>query len=677
MGLIILCSMMNRKTCVLLFNLIFAINLSAQQVKIDSLEQMLSRDIPDTIRLAVYFDLVQELRDINTGKGRLFGKKGIQLLEKIEDKEIYRRYGKKLVLSMGYLYEQMGDFDSAEYFFNHSLSYTKKTDTLHLIGIMGGLGNLKRHATQYDEALKYYAEHKLLITSCSYLKEERRNEFLSKNLSNTGDVYLFLGKYVESRLQYEEALDIIQTMGDTVRMARTISRIGLIHYYNEEYQKAIDKTLMVIRFDSILGNKNRMISNYNNIGLFYNNLDQPQKALEIHKRGLELANEIGSKRHIPTFLANIGLDYEKLNDPDTAVYLFSKSLSLAVENKNERQVSESVYYMANTISKNPKSSKFLYGFEKGKDPLSLIYNAIELAKEKNNLVFEKDSYQLLANVYKRQIYNKDKSESLADMEVKYETEKKEKQLALKDAELAQNELLISQQAIQRNSVIAGAIFLLIIAVVLYRNYRFKSKSNNEKESLLKEIHHRVKNNLQIIANLLYLQSNKFEDENIKNVLEEGQGRVRSMALIHQKLYENEDIKSIPFGEYVLELVNEIKVSFGEQAAHVNINVDAQEAFFDVDCAVPLGLIINELSTNAFKYAFEGRDEGQLSIYLTKSGNDYELHVSDNGKGLPEEIDIRKTRSLGLRLVRILSEQLEGQYSFNGDHGMSFKLRFAA
>lgn len=199
----------------------------------------------------------------------------------------------------------------------------------------------------------------------------------------------------------------------------------------------------------------------------------------------------------------------------------------------------------------------------------------------------------------------------------------------------------------------------------------------EKESLLKEIHHRVKNNLQIIANLLYLQSGKFQDENIKNVLEEGQGRVRSMALIHQKLYENEDLKSIPFGEYILELVNEIKTSFGELAASVTVKVDAQEAFFDVDSAVPLGLIINELSTNAFKYAFEGKEEGQFNIFLTRSGEEYELHISDNGKGIPDEIDIRKTRSLGLRLVRILSEQLEGEYSFESESGMSFKLKFVA
>lgn len=276
-------------------------------------------------------------------------------------------------------------------------------------------------------------------------------------------------------------------------------------------------------------------------------------------------------------------------------------------------------------------------------------------------------------------------DTMAKITIEHESAKKDDQLKIQQA-------TIQSQETAQNALFGGVIALLIIILLVVRNLIQKRKTNVqinvqkeeisqsllEKESLIKEIHHRVKNNLQIIANLLYLQSNKSDDINIKNVLEEGQGRVRSMALIHQKLYENDDLKSIPFGEYILELVNEIKMSFGQQAADVAIKVDAKEAFFDVDSAVPLGLIINELSTNAFKYAFEGRNAGQFNIFLTQeSDGAYNLHVSDNGKGIPDEIDIRKTRSLGLRLVRILSEQLEGEYSFESKEGMSFKLKFAA
>ncbi|WP_073119839.1 histidine kinase dimerization/phosphoacceptor domain -containing protein [Reichenbachiella agariperforans] len=197
----------------------------------------------------------------------------------------------------------------------------------------------------------------------------------------------------------------------------------------------------------------------------------------------------------------------------------------------------------------------------------------------------------------------------------------------------------------------------------------------ERESLLKEIHHRVKNNLQIIASLLYLQSGKFEDEDFKKVLEEGQGRVRSMALIHQKLYENDDLKSIPFGEYLQELVGEIRASFGMK--NVQLNIKADNVFFDVDTAVPLGLIVNEIATNAFKYAFDEKGTGSFSIFLSKENGTYILNIKDDGKGLPSEIDIRKTKSLGLRLVRMLSQQLEGEFNFETHNGTSFKLEFAA
>ncbi|MFY0605849.1 MAG: ATP-binding protein [Cyclobacteriaceae bacterium] len=201
------------------------------------------------------------------------------------------------------------------------------------------------------------------------------------------------------------------------------------------------------------------------------------------------------------------------------------------------------------------------------------------------------------------------------------------------------------------------------------------KSLAERESLLKEIHHRVKNNLQIIASLLYLQSGKFEDEDFKKVLEEGQGRVRSMALIHQKLYENDDLKSIPFDEYLNELVGEIRASFG--MGEVQLHIDATEIYFDVDTAVPLGLIVNEIATNAFKYAFDAESGGSFSIHLAKKGDEFQLMIKDDGKGIPDEIDIRKTKSLGLRLVRMLSQQLEGEFEIGSDNGTRFSLKFAA
>lgn len=204
-----------------------------------------------------------------------------------------------------------------------------------------------------------------------------------------------------------------------------------------------------------------------------------------------------------------------------------------------------------------------------------------------------------------------------------------------------------------------------------------SKSLKERESLLKEIHHRVKNNLQIIASLLYMQSGKFENEDFKRVLEEGQGRVRSMALIHQKLYENSNLKNIPFDEYLWELIREVQASYGTQQSKIALEIEAHNIHFDVETAVPLGLIVNEMATNAFKYAFVGQQNGVFSIVLTEENGEYTMTIKDDGVGSSSKINIEKARSLGLRLIRMLSQQLEGEFEYTNETGTCFRLTFTA
>lgn len=199
------------------------------------------------------------------------------------------------------------------------------------------------------------------------------------------------------------------------------------------------------------------------------------------------------------------------------------------------------------------------------------------------------------------------------------------------------------------------------------------QSLKEREALLKEIHHRVKNNLQIIASLLYLQSGKFENEDFKQVLQEGQGRVRSMALIHQKLYENEDLKSIVFDEYLPELLQEIRSSFGASAKAVDIKIDCTDVLIDVETAIPIGLIINELTTNSFKYAFDPYQAGTLQVSMRNVDDKIILDFYDNGKGIPQDFNINKTRSLGLRLVKMLCIQLEADYLLEPDNGTHFQM----
>ncbi len=201
-------------------------------------------------------------------------------------------------------------------------------------------------------------------------------------------------------------------------------------------------------------------------------------------------------------------------------------------------------------------------------------------------------------------------------------------------------------------------------------------SLREKEVLLKEIHHRVKNNLQIITSLHRLQIRQTTNDEVRQLLLESESRVRTMALIHENLYQSKDLELVELSHYVNNLVRMIFRSFGEPARKVKLVQEIDGYRVDFDTAIPIGLIVNELVSNALKYAFAGKSDGVIAVRFGKcDGGRWKLEVSDDGPGLPADIDTLKARSLGLRLVRILAKQLGGDLSVSSDGGARFELVF--
>lgn len=199
-------------------------------------------------------------------------------------------------------------------------------------------------------------------------------------------------------------------------------------------------------------------------------------------------------------------------------------------------------------------------------------------------------------------------------------------------------------------------------------------SLKEKEVLLKEIHHRVKNNLQIISSLLNLQSGYIQDSQAGEMFKESRNRVKSMALIHERLYQSKDLARIDFAEYVRNLTTHLFRSYGVNTHAVGLKIAVGKILLDIDTAIPCGLIINELVTNSLKYAFPPGVAGEIRIDLHRENNGcLALVVSDNGAGLPPDFDFHNTDSLGLQLVSTLTEQLEGTIQLERDSGTTFKI----
>ncbi len=214
---------------------------------------------------------------------------------------------------------------------------------------------------------------------------------------------------------------------------------------------------------------------------------------------------------------------------------------------------------------------------------------------------------------------------------------------------------------------------------------------------IKEIHHRIKNNLQVISSLLSLQAEKFEDKEVLEAFRESQNRVASIAIIHEELHEGNSMDTLDFADYLRKLTADLFSSYQVGNNRISLKLELEQVFLGMDTAIPLGIIVNELVSNSLKHAFPAGNKGEISIYLqeiekytlklekpetdmgcqSEQKSDYILAVADNGKGIPGEIDFKNTDSLGLQLINILVEQIDGCIELKRDRGTEFVIRFSS
>lgn len=266
-----------------------------------------------------------------------------------------------------------------------------------------------------------------------------------------------------------------------------------------------------------------------------------------------------------------------------------------------------------------------------------------------------------------------------------------------ERQIKEQELLLSNTRYQRYGLIAGIAVLLTILVILYFHFREKDKlahrvaiknteisvqnevlkqANKQNELLLREIHHRVKNNLQIINSLLSLQSRKTSNPDVIAMMRESSSRIHSIALIHNKLYEQQSINRLDIQDYIEQLGAHLLSIYNVRKKDVRFEVKAHDVLLDIDTAIPIGLILTELITNSLKYAFAGREHGQIHVNVKREGErDYELVFKDDGIGIPEAKRQNTSETLGFRLIHSLTSQLAGIIQYTFDEFSMYRIRF--
>ncbi|MCM4174262.1 histidine kinase [Arenibacter sp. TNZ] len=399
---------------------------------------------------------------------------------------------------------------------------------------------------------------------------------------------------------------------------------------------------------------------------------------------------------------NIGKCHALLKEYDIAIPYLENSIELITEHnkgKFSSEMVENTLELADCHLQKEEYEKAKEYLLQGPEPIK-----IENILRKNRLLasyydrigdFKNSVDFLKRNVRIRDSLNRNESSmkkqqlaAVAGQEIEYSKKMMEQQK--KDLEQSRSDLQAKEERI--NIVFISLIFTLLgFAGLVFaylksiKNQRLIAEQKRiieaslvEKDSLLKEIHHRVKNNLQMVSSLLSLQTKNTRSKAAIEALEEGKSRVKAMALIHQKLYQNDDLSVIEMQGYIESLINSVQSVYKKGGHNINIAIDAEGVELDIDRAIPFGLILNELVSNSFKYAFPDDDEnGKIYIHLRKNGSqEGYFEYTDNGIGLPEDTDDRANSSMGIRLMNRLVNQLQSTLNIDKtSEGVRFWFNF--
>jgi len=576
-----------------------------------------------------------------------------------------------------------------------------------IAAIKDNIGRLNWRLGNFNEALKNHFEALEIYTQTGDKKAQ------GKVFVSIGQDYLDDGRYDEARSYLLKALKTGKEAADTITIAAAFDVLSYLYEVQGNIPESAKIRYEYLKVVEYSGDKNAIVHATSQLAFNYKDLGNNEEAMKYFKLGLQPAKEAGDKVEEAFFHQSIGDLYVASSNFGEAMNHYTAALQLANEFKDvpvvadihhgignlylaQGNYSEAINYylltagelksfanrqgLANLYAEmgvaytrlqqydlarqSFKDAKALYNDLDSKIPMDIYYSGIALLDSATGNW--KNAYQNYRQyiVARDSSFNKETLKKLVTSQMQYESDKKE--TTIKAEQEKKDIITLAEIKWQRN--IRNAAFAVLLLVLAFSGivYRQRNKIAGEKkrsdqllmdkELLLKEIHHRVKNNLEVVSSLLALQGAQIDDPNTKEAILAGQNRVHSIGIVHQKLYQGTNLGAIEMKDYFINLSESILDSFGAEK-RVTIECIMDQLDVDIDTAVPLGLIVNELLTNTLKYAFPEGQPGKVQIKLQKHADGaLQLEVSDNGIG---KSGITHGTGFGGQLVSLLTQQLSG------------------
>lgn len=684
--------------------LLSAANSHAQLItKIDSLEALVRQTRHDTTRVRLMNDLAYAYYASNPEKTIELTEKSIQLAKRLNSKKdyLYGLYvngiGKSIIsgndeaaktatLLIRESQRLKSDFNKAQgHFlyafllrnqsrdkealenFKESLALFKATESApNVANVYSQLAFTYSKLSNYSIAIKYY------LLAAKMLKAENQIEGYKSTLNNLGETYLQIKNYRLALKYFSESMAIGEKLKNQIWIGSDYLSIAKLYIQTNRIPEAksyLSKALNV--FTSIPFDRGTA-SVLNTLGTVSLNENRTAAALDYFKKALAINLKEGNNYYLIENYHNIGCCYQKMKQYDAALSYFKKALGIATQHNYAELKRDSFQLLAELyteIGDYKTGNDFLKRYETVKDSL----------------------------------FDEVKNNQILTLQVEYDTEQKEIDNKLLKQKNDIQKLTIEKQQQSTRIISAVLVSFVILAFVLYRLFRAKKIANarlqsakntidtkniileatqqklqtslHEKEILLKEIHHRVKNNLQLINSLLSIQARSTDRTlEVAEFLNKSQNRVESMALIHETLYLSDNLSKVDFEKYTQKLTEYLLNSFETDRESIEVTVTGHNIILDVETLIPVGLILTELINNSLKHAFPD-GKGKIDITL-QDYNDarLELIVYDNGTGLKPDYNATKP-TLGMQLVADLTAQIDGQMTIDAVDGTRFVIRF--
>lgn len=544
-------------------------------------------------------------------------------------------------------------------YLNQSIALAEKIRHRKVGNLYHNLANAYYDQSRYKDAFQYYSK--------GYQAAEKAKDSISMivNLDGIGSVLDAQGD--EKNFFYKQkALMIAERLKNDLYIAWI--KCHFIRYYQKKHQY---DTSIAVGYQTIASAKkvqdHHLVGNaFSEMGYTFQLKGNIKKAIACYKEGLLFTKNAGgaSKLNV-TLLTKLGEAYNADKQYTAAIRWLNKAVILG------RQVN-------------------------AKSDLTQAYQNLSEAYSHTSNFKEAYHYQNLYMELKDSLYGLETKKQIATISTKYEVARKDQDIKILRQKNKIKDLQLSRSKFQLTLLIAFCLLIVISISLLYKQYRIKTKANieieaanraiqmahrktlenvEEKEVLLQEIHHRVKNNLQLISSLLKWQTESIHDDRIISVISEGRSRIKSMALIHEALYQSNNLAYIKLDTYIGNLLEYLKC-IHDGSCQVAIHKQIDDGTVDVDMAVPIGLIVTELVSNAFKHAFHFATAGKIEVlFYHEAPYTYILKVSDNGIGIQEEL-MNSTTTMGMELVKILVKQIKGQLEVYNDDGTNIKISFS-